>query len=316
MLRRTFNLALLAAPVACATAGKQTRSWLERRTGHVTQLHKRGPSPGKWSPQPVPAGVTEVRYPSAGRELLAWFAAPQLAPGTRAPALLYFHGEFSFAAWDFRQVRTFLDAGYCVMTPSLRGENGNPGEFELLHGELDDACAAVRWLAARPEVDTTKIYTLGHSVGGGLSALLALQPDLPVACTASVGGIYTPTTFRRWASDADTRDLVRFDAEDREETELRVMGPHVAQLERPHRAYVGLADEGILANARALESRAAAIAAPFTLTTVPGDHAQSLTPGIAAYLADLRGSWRPSRPARRQGSAHERRSVKSHALLG
>lgn len=287
MLRRTFGAALLTSPLACATAGKPSRTYLERRTAHVTKLHKRGPSPGKWSPQPVPAGAAEVRYTSAGTELRAWFAAPQLAPGTRAPALLYFHGEFSLAAWDFEQVRAFLDGGYCVMTPSLRGENGNPGDFELLHGELDDACAAVRWLAARPEVDAGRIYTLGHSVGGGLSALLALQPDLPVACTASIGGIYTPTTFRRWAMDDDTRDLVRFDAEDRDEAELRVMGPHIAELRRPHRAYVGLGDTGILTNARALSDRAAAIAAPFTLTTVPGDHAASLAPGILAYLADV-----------------------------
>ncbi len=278
---------LLTAPIACATAGRRQRSYLERRASHVTRLTSRGPSPGKWSPQPVPAGVTELRYASSGRELLAWFAAPQVAASSRAPALVYFHGEFSFAAWDFRQVRPFLDAGYCVMTPTLRGENGNAGDFELLHGEVEDACAAVRWLAARPEVDASRIYTLGHSVGGGLSALLALQADLPVACTASVGGIYTPATFGKWARDADTRHLVRFDPEDRDEVELRVIGPHLAELRRPHRAYVGDHDGGILDNARALAQRAPAVHAQFTLTEVPGDHAGSLAPGIAAYLRDL-----------------------------
>ncbi len=281
MLRRSFTAALLTAPLACA------RGYAVRRARHVTELRKRGPSPGRWKPQPVPPGVQEVRYVSQGRALMAWFATPASATGP-APALVYFHGEFSFAAWDFAQVRPFLDAGYCVMTPSLRGENGNPGDFELLCGEVDDACAAVRWLAARPEVDATRISTLGHSVGGGLSALLALQPELPVACTASIGGIYTTRTFARWAAEEDTRDLVRFDAGDERESELRVLGPHMEQMRRPHRAYVGLADEGILGNARALVARAAQLRAPFTLTTVPGDHAGSLGPGIAAYLADLK----------------------------
>jgi len=285
MLRRGFTAALLTAPIACATAGRRRRSYLERRAAHVTKLHKHGPSPGKWRPQPVPAGVTELRYEASGRSLLAWFAAPQVPD--RAPALIYFHGEFSFAAWDFLQVRPFLEAGYCVMTPTLRGENGDSGDFELLYGEVEDARAAVRWLAARPEVDASRIYTLGHSVGGGLSALLALQADLPVVCTASIGGIYTPATFSKWARDADTRDLVRFDPEDRDEVELRVMGPHLAELKRPHRAYVGAGDGGILDNARALAQRAPVVHAQYTLTEVPGDHAGSLASGISAYLRDL-----------------------------
>jgi len=283
VLRRTFGTLLSLAPTACALGRASVpRGFRERRAAHVTRLRRHGPSPGSWKPLVAPPGVTELHYPAEGRSLLAWYAAP---PGqARGPALLYFHGEFSFTAWDFAQVRPFLAAGFCVLTPSLRGENGNPGDFELLHGELQDACAALRWLAARPEVDASRIYTLGHSVGGGLSALLALPGDLPIACTASVGGIYTTATFARWAQDADTADLVRFDPNDRDERELRVLGPHLAEMQRPHRAYVGLEDIAILGNARALVERASS---RFTLTTVPGDHASSLQPAIAAYLADI-----------------------------
>lgn len=287
MLRRGF-LGLFGA-LACATSpgAGPAGGFVARRARHVTRLLRRGPSPGRWKPQRVPAGARELRYPAPGGELLAWFAAP--AGGGPAPTLVYFHGEFSLATWDFEQVRPFLDAGFAVMTPSLRGENGNPGDFELLRGELDDACAAVRWAAGQPGVDASRIYTLGHSVGGGLSALLALVPGLPLAATGSVDGIYTTATFGRWARDADTRDLVRFDPEDRDEVELRVFGEHLGELVRPHRAIVGSEDTSILANARALAGRAAAIGAPFTLEVVPGDHTTSLQPGIRAYLAGLRG---------------------------
>lgn len=285
VLRRTFSALLPLAPTACVLArARPARGFRERRAAHVTRLRRHGPAPGSWRPLALPPDVSALRYASAGRTLLAWFAAP--AGLTRCPALLYFHGEFSLTAWDFAQVRPFLAAGFCVMTPSLRGENGNPGDFELLHGELDDAIAALRWLAARPEVDPARIYTLGHSVGGGLSALLALPSDLPIACTASIGGIYTPATFGRWAQDPDTADLVRFDPSDRDERELRVLGPHLAELQRPHRAYVGREDTAILGNARALVERAGP-GSRFTLTTVPGDHASSLQPAIATYLADI-----------------------------
>lgn len=289
MLRRTFVLtpALL---LACASAppGTPPRTpWPRRRAGFKTTLRERGPAPGEWKAHAAPAGAREVRYAGATGELLAWYAAPPAAAG-KVPALIYFHGEFSLAPFDFNQVRPFLAAGYAVMTPSLRGENGNPGAFELLMGEVDDAVAAVRWLASQPEVDASRIHSLGHSVGGGVSGLLSLVPDLPLVMTASVGGVYSVRTFGRWANDPGTRPLVRFDAANTEEVELRVLGRHLPDMLRPHRAYVGTEDEGILENARAVARDAAAIGAPFTLTTIAGDHAKSLQPGVRAYLADLK----------------------------
>ncbi len=288
MLRRTFALtpALLLACASAPPTPPRT-PWPRRRAGFKTVLREQGPAPGQWKVYAAPAGAREVRYAGPTGELLAWYAAPPAAAG-KVPALIYFHGEFSLAPFDFNQVRPFLEAGYAVMTPSLRGENGNPGAFELLMGEVDDAVAAVRWLASQPEVDASRIHSLGHSVGGGVSGLLSLVPDLPLVMTASVGGVYSVRTFGRWANDADTRPLVRFDAAKLEEVELRVLGRNLPDMLRPHRAYVGTEDEGILENARAVASDAAAQGAPFTLTTIAGDHAKSLQPGVRAYLADLR----------------------------
>lgn len=285
MLSRRSLVGLPALTLACAAAPRTRRGWWERHTTHVTRLRERGPAPAKWKRETPPDGVRVLHYRGAGRELMAWYAAPPGASG--CPGLVYFHGEFSFAAWDFEQVRPFLAAGYAVLTPTLRGENGNPGAFELLHGEVDDAIAWVRTLAAMPEVDAGKLYTLGHSVGGGLSGLLSLVPGLPLVATASVGGVYSTRTFANWARFADTRPLVRFDPGLRDEVELRVLGSNLADMRRPHRAYVGLQDEGILANARAVAAEANELGAPFSLREIAGDHAASLQPGIAAWLDDL-----------------------------
>jgi dipeptidyl aminopeptidase/acylaminoacyl peptidase len=43
------------------------------------------------------------------------------------------------------------------MTPTLRGENGNPGNFECFYGEVDDVIAAGRYLATLPYVDPKHI---------------------------------------------------------------------------------------------------------------------------------------------------------------
>lgn len=288
MLRRTFvgsSVVMLACATAPPVAVQRRTGWVERRRGFTTKLREQGPAPGTWKPQETPAGAREVRFAGPTGELLAWFAAP--AGVAKAPALLYFHGEFSLARFDFEQVRPFLDAGFAVMTPSLRGENGNPGAFELLMGEVEDAVAAVRWLASQSEVDAARIHTLGHSVGGGVSGLLSLVPDIPVAVTASVGGVYSVRTFRRWASDPGTLPLVRFDANDVDEVELRVLGANLPDMVRPHRAFVGQGDSGILDNARAVVTEAAKVKAPFVLTEIAGDHASSLKPGVRAYLEEL-----------------------------
>lgn len=52
------------------------------------------------------------------------------------------------------------------MIPSFRGEDRNPGSYEMFYGELEDLDAAYDWLAKQPWVDPDRIYLAGHSTGG------------------------------------------------------------------------------------------------------------------------------------------------------
>ncbi|WP_181197621.1 alpha/beta hydrolase family protein [Enhygromyxa salina] len=262
-----------------------TTPYLARRHAHETQLRELGPSPGEYSDDAPPRGVQSVTYPSGELSLRAWYATPLGASGSRsAPALVYFHGDFAFGPDDFEAVRPFLDAGYVVMAPTLRGENGNPGDFELLWGEVDDARAAVEWLAAQPMVDRRRVYAFGHSIGGAVAAMLSLYPQLPLRMSASCGGIYVPETFGRWAASTGNRELVRFDPSDPSETELRVLGPNLPWMVHRHVAYVGRDDPWFIDNAAALERRAWELGKPFEKIEVPGDHMASLAPALAAFL--------------------------------
>ncbi|MCA9706644.1 MAG: prolyl oligopeptidase family serine peptidase [Myxococcales bacterium] len=258
--------------------------FLERRAAHQTQLRHDGPSPGKYEPGVVPEGATEVHYPSGSHELLAWLALPPEAPQP-VPGLVYFHGAFSLVPEDFEAVRPFVDAGFAVLTPALRGENGNPGRLELLYGELDDAVAATRWLAEHPAVDGARLYAIGHSVGGGVAALVALHPEAPLRLTASVGGLYVPETFQRWSRSKANAALVRFDPFDASEGTLRTLGPNVRDLARPHLAYMGEQDEWFHPNAEAIAAEAARWGAPLEVIMVPGDHMSSLGPALERFLA-------------------------------
>ncbi|HEY7230017.1 MAG TPA: hypothetical protein VH558_06575 [Pseudolabrys sp.] len=82
-----------------------------------------------------------VQYTVGNLKLRAWIALPKNRQ-SKMPAVLFLHGGFSFSAVDFEKAKPFLDAGFVVMTPILRGENGQPGAFTLFFDEVDDVLAA------------------------------------------------------------------------------------------------------------------------------------------------------------------------------
>lgn len=294
-LRLWLGLALGLTAPGCRTSTGSTSAdtptapapyvpFAERRAAHATQLRRDAPSSGAFEPGVVPPGATEIRYRSGEHELLAWLALPESAEGP-APGLVYFHGAFSLAPADFEAVRPFVEAGFAVLTPALRGENGNPGRQELLYGEVDDGVAATRWLAEHPQVDAEHVYAIGHSIGGGLAALVALHPEAPLRLSGSVGGLYVPETFQRWSRSKTNAALVRFDPFDPREGTLRTLGPNVRDLVHPHHAYIGEDDPWFHPNAVAIEAEAERWTAPLTVVMVPGDHMGCLTPALERFLA-------------------------------
>src|ERR1700687_5703004 len=50
----------------------QTEDYAEARNRFQTKLLRKGPSPQEWSPVKLPAGVTEIEYPSGKLRLKAW----------------------------------------------------------------------------------------------------------------------------------------------------------------------------------------------------------------------------------------------------
>lgn len=266
--------------------------WMQRRAAHATKLRVDGPSPGEFTPGFVPEGMSEVRYSSGDLELLAWLAVPSgVEPAGAAPGVVYFHGAFALGPKDALAVRPFVDAGFVVLMPALRGENGNPGRLELLYAEVDDAVAAVRFLGARPEVDPDHLYAVGHSIGGGLAALVALRPDAPVRMTASVVGLYVPETFQRWSRSEGNAEIVRFDPFDPNEGPLRTLAGNVRDVAHPHLAYVGDEDTWFHPNAERVRTEAERWKTPVTVTMVPGDHMTCLPAALdqfaLAIQADL-----------------------------
>ena len=255
-------------------AGQTYEQW---RSGFQTKLLTRGPSPQEGEFETPPEHVTEIMYPSDGLQLKAWVYRP---PGgaEKKPALVFFHGGFAFGAGDLTETCVpFMEAGYIVMTPMLRGENGNPGDFELFLGEINDARAAVHWLAQQPDVDASRIYTFGHSVGGGVSALLSLRDNVPIRHGGSSGGLYDATTFIGWG------DIVPFENTPAERS-VRILHGNVPHMQVPHYAYIGTEDEPFPESARAMQQEANP-QGHFHVELIPGDHFSSFDEAVRRYFA-------------------------------
>ena len=245
-------------------------SLVELRAHAPTRLIRNGPSPAPSAPSQVPPGVIEVTYPSGDLELKAWLAFPDDERDAH-PAVVYFHSGFALGPSDLEEARVFLDAGFAVLMPMLRGENGNPGDFELFWGEVDDAVAAVNWLAERDDISRDHIFTFGHSIGGGISAMLSLvDGDVPIRHGGSCGGLYVPKIFDQWL------DIVPFDASKSEERSLRTLVGHTKSMRREHHAYLGIGDP-------LAESRQQIRGSKLHQQLVLGDHLSSLRPSLTDY---------------------------------
>jgi len=163
-----------------------------------------------------------------------------------------------------------------VMIPTLRGENGNPGSFELFYGEVDDARAAILELTKQPRIDASRIYTFGHSAGGAISALLSLWDDVPIRFGGSSGGLYLKDFFSGW------KDFAPFDLSNEKEKRLRLLVGNMSSMKRKHIAYLG-EDDTIAKVVPAADTEIKQSGAPLTISIIGGDHFTSLELAASSF---------------------------------
>lgn len=125
------------------------------------------------SPDAVTRDEIQIPNPRDGiliRTLVYRPTAPSQHP---RPAVLHLHGGgFVLAQPEWNDLRNrFLaaDLDCIVISPDYR----KPPEVPY-PGPVEDAYAALRWLASQPDVDPRRIAVRGESAGGGLAAALAL----------------------------------------------------------------------------------------------------------------------------------------------
>ena len=112
------------------------------------------------------------------------------------PAILYVHGgpESQFQPNFNFQVQFFVQHGYAVMAPNVRGSAGygntymNLDNVEKRMDSVADLASAARWLAKQPGIDPKRLVVYGGSYGGFMVlSALATYPDLFAAGVNIVG---------------------------------------------------------------------------------------------------------------------------------
>ncbi len=155
----------------------------------------------------------EIVFPSSdGKPLPGVLTVPDGADGP-VPALLMIYEVFGMSDEMRRVARDLAADGYAVLIPDLFARGPvkplcvASTMRTMVRGAgpaLDDLESARQWLAARPEVDATRIGAIGFCMGGGFALLLARTGlykvsapfyggqgvDLPRSCpvVASFGG--------------------------------------------------------------------------------------------------------------------------------
>lgn len=110
-----------------------------------------------------------------GVRVEAWYrpgvSRSAASPG---PAVIFFHGNLHRCVDKWDRAAPYAEAGFSVLMPEYRGyaaSEGRPNEPVL----IADSLRFHDWLAARPEVDRSRIVLHGQSLGGGVACAVAEQ---------------------------------------------------------------------------------------------------------------------------------------------
>jgi dienelactone hydrolase len=132
-----------------------------------------------------PVAIPGAEIPGWGqvREVPARFGRPS-GSAAKVPAVLILHGSGGVDGRGAFHAKALQEAGIATLEITMFPRDGRPREGRKAN--MPHAAAALKWLAAQPNVDDQRLGVMGFSWGGGMSVLMAselvqerLGKDLP-----------------------------------------------------------------------------------------------------------------------------------------
>jgi dipeptidyl aminopeptidase/acylaminoacyl peptidase len=227
-----------------------------------------------------------VVYDSEGMKLKALLNTKNIEAQKKKPVIVYLHGGFALSIGELENTKRFTEEGYIVFAPSYRGENDNPGYFEVFMGEVNDAKAAIKWIASQEFVDRDRIYVFGWSVGGGISLSLSLHNDIPINLSGSSAGIYDRDLIKAWATE-DDYIIFPYDYKSIEENYFRLPLYNLDKMTRTHFTYIGI-DDDFKYYHKMVDSLYAKKVIKLRMKELLGDHVSSLPKAMRKFMNEVR----------------------------
>ncbi len=194
----------------------ERQDYAEARKRFHTHLLRKMAAPEKSSALGTPPGAERITYPGGpdgSIELVAWLSHYQPSK-TLKPAVLFLHGGNATGDGHWALMKPYWEAGYVVLLPSFRGENGQSGNYSGFYNETTDALAAATYLENLPGIDRNRFFIAGHSNGGTLTLLAAMSRRFRAAAPISAG-VNSWRYFNRYS------DEICFDETDEREFIMR-----------------------------------------------------------------------------------------------
>jgi dienelactone hydrolase len=267
------DAAAKAAPPASSDDPVLLSGDYERERRHFrTHLINKGPAPDKYEPLVAPPGADQIFYRSGyggELELVAWVSRYERTAKPK-PAVLFLHGGNAIGQGHWLLVKQYVDAGYVAMIPSMRGENGQKGNFSGFYDEVDDVLAASERLRHLPGVDPHRLFLAGHSVGGTLAMLTAMTTKRFRAAAPMSGNPDSFAFFARYPQD------IRFDDKNPREFQMRSPVCYAHSFKCPLRITHGTEEVHFVTRIGLLSKRAHAGGVKMEVATVTGGHTTAL----------------------------------------
>jgi len=229
---------------------------MKARETFKTTLIKQEGSPQKPQPEDSadapPSGAIRIFFKTRDNlTLMAWINVPK--GNGKYPAIVFLHGGLSFGKGDWDMTKPFRDAGFIVITPMLRGENGQKGIFTFFYDEVNDVIAAGEYARQQPFINRNRIYIAGHSIGGILTLLVCMSCR-EFKKAASFSGLPDMVSDYKYVIDPQQ---IPFDTTDKREFQMRSPMAHANSFKCPVRMYFGTEEPWIMGS---ISQQTAAIA--------------------------------------------------------